>query len=385
MIRQLCMLIVMSFACSYVTGQAAFPQTVTNVKFGGRLMNDWTFMSGDNELKSTLNDNLVDGVEIRRARIFTTGTLQENINYKLQFDFAGGDPEIKDAYVEFTGLPAGIKIGHFKEPFSLEAMTSSKFYSFLELSLPGCFAPIRNNGIQVSTDRLDKRLTFAAGVFGDVGDYGNADTEGGYNMTARVTGLPYRAEDGSKILHLGLSFSSRNFNGTTQYSQCPEVHRGPKYVDTDDFAAEGAHILNAEGAVVLGRFSMQAEMTSASVKSKFADDPSFLGYYAMASYFITGDNRKYQPGATGYKPNFGRIHPQKKFVDGGTGAVEVVIRYSGLDLTDKGIVGGELSDVTLGVNWYLNSHTRVMVNYIRAELHDVGTSHILATRFQIDF
>ena len=67
--RQLCTMIVMSFACSFLTGQAAFPQTVSNVKFGGRIMNDWTFMSGDDKLKAGLNDNLEDGVEIRRARI----------------------------------------------------------------------------------------------------------------------------------------------------------------------------------------------------------------------------------------------------------------------------------------------------------------------------
>ena len=311
--------------------------------------------------------------------------MHENINYKLQFDFSGGDPDIKDAYIEFTGLLAGIKIGHFKEPFSLEAMTSSKFITFMELSLPGCFAPIRNNGIQVSTDRMDKRLTIAAWIFGDAGDYGNAETEGGYNITARVTGQPYRAEDGSKILHLGLSFSSRNFNGMARYSQRSEIHRGPKYVDTADFAAESALLLNAEGAVVLGQFSAQAEMTSASVKRISANDPSFIGYYAQASYFITGESRKYLPGASGYKPSFGRILPQKKFGDGGPGAVEIAVRYSGLDLTDADIAGGELSDVTLGVNWHLNSHTRVMVNYIRAELLDVGTSHILSTRFQVDF
>ena len=383
--RQLCMLFVLCAAVAMIFGQVVSAQTVTNLKFGGRIMNDWAWMSGEDDLKAGLGDNLEDGTEFRKVRFFNSGTIHENVNYKLQVDFASGAAVLKDAYIELKGLPVGLKVGHFKEPFGLEELTSSKYITFMERSLINCFSPSRNNGVQISCDHLEKRLTFAAGVFSDVGGEGKASTEGGYNITARVTGLPITSDDGSKILHLGLSLSSRNFRGTAKYESRPEIHIGPKYVSTTSFAAESALLLDVEGALVLGPLSIQAEVTSTSVSSTAAKDPSFLGYYAQASYFITGERRKYEAGSSGDKPSFGRVKPSTKFGDDGLGALELAVRYSGLDLTDGTVIGGELSDITVGLNWHLNSNTRVMLNLIRADLADVGTANILGARFQVDF
>ena len=379
------MLFVLCAVVAMIFGQVVSAQTVTKLKFGGRIMNDWAFMTGEDDLKTALGDNLEDGTEFRRIRFFNSGTIHENVNYKLQLDFANGAVVLKDAYIGLKGLPVGLQVGHFKEPFGLEELTSSKYITFMERSLLNCFSPSRNNGVMVTCDHLDKRLTFAAGVFSDVGGGGNNKTEGGYNITARVTGLPITTDDGSKILHLGLSLSSRNFRGTAKYESRPEIHIGPKYASTGSFAAESALLLDVEGALVLGPLSIQAEVTSTSVSSKANDDPAFLGYYAQASYFITGERRNYSAGSGGTKPAFGRVKPATKFGDDGLGALELAVRYSGLELDDGKVIGGELSDITVGLNWHLNSHTRVMLNLIRADMVDVGTANILGTRFQVDF
>ncbi|MBD3267281.1 hypothetical protein GF373_11490 [bacterium] len=52
--------------------------------------------------------------------------------------------------------------------------------------------------------------------------------------------------------------------------------------------------------------------------------------------------------------------------------------------------GGELSDLTAALNWYLNPHTRVMMNFVHAELDDTlyngeSEENIIQMRFQIDF
>ncbi len=59
------------------------------IKFGGRIQTDLMFIDQSNSL-----DNLFDaknGVELRRARIFTSGTLYKNLKFKFQVDFAGGN------------------------------------------------------------------------------------------------------------------------------------------------------------------------------------------------------------------------------------------------------------------------------------------------------
>lgn len=77
--------------------------------------------------------------------------------------------------------------------------------------------------------------------------------------------------------------------------------------------------------------------------------------------------------------------------NGGSGAIELKARYSGIDLNDEDFDGGRLNDLTLGVNWYLNPNTRVMFDYVRADIenhpdfNDDGEADLFATRFQIDF
>ncbi len=65
-----------------------------------------------------------------------------------QYDFAGGDADFKDVYVGLKKLPGvgTLKVGHFKEAFGLEELTSSKYITFIERSLPTeAFAPSRFN------------------------------------------------------------------------------------------------------------------------------------------------------------------------------------------------------------------------------------------------
>ena len=54
----------------------------------------------------------------------------------------------------------------------------------------------------------------------------------------------------------------------------------------------------------------------------------------------------------------------------GSGAWEVAVRWSYIDLDDAPVLGGYLDDLTFGVNWWLNPNMRVMFNYINADLNN---------------
>ena len=73
----------------------------------------------------------------------------------------------------------------------------------------------------------------------------------------------------------------------------------------------------------------------------------------------------------------------------GLGAWEIAARYSNIVLNDKNISGNNLTDFTIGLNWYLNPYTRAKFNYIRAFLEDrrVGNSltDAYGIRFDYDF
>ncbi len=355
------------------------------LKIGGRIMNDWAWMEADRAVEAATGD-LEDGTEFRRARLYVAGTIYENIDFKLQFDFAGGDADLKDAYIGLRGLPVYVKAGHFKEAFSLEELTSSKYVTFIERSLPtGTFSPSRNTGFAVNSDALDKRVTWAAGIFKETGGYGDGQAEGDYNVTGRITALPRYADGGKNVLHLGASASYRGTRDALSFDQGPEVHLAPDFVDTGDFESDSHVLIGGEVALVKGPLSLQGEIMGADVK-RTGDDATFYGYYAQASYFLTGEHRKYSKSSG----SFGRVKPKKNFgKNGGSGAWEVAARYSYVDLTDAGIDGGELEDITLGLNWYLNPNTRVMWNYVRADLDGPGDADgeadLFVMRLQIDF
>ncbi|RMF25515.1 MAG: porin, partial [Deltaproteobacteria bacterium] len=155
-------------------------------------------------------------------------------------------------------------------------------------------------------------------------------------------------------------------------------------VDTGSIAADAVDLFGAEAAVVLGSASLQGEYMHAAVDASSGSSPDFAGYYVQASYFLTGERRPYKRSHGA----FGRVKPRRNFLgkEGrGPGAVELAVRYSSLDLSDAAVAGGELDDVTAGVNWYLNPNTRVMANYVHADLDAAGEADVFQMRFQIDF
>ena len=368
-------------------------------KFGGRIMNDWGWFDEDRDLQDSIGDQ-VDGTEFRRARIYLSGDIYENIGFKVQYDFAsGGRPDFKDVYMELKKIPylGNLRVGHYKEPFSLENLTSSKYIPFMERSLNNVFPPGRNTGFMSYNHALDKRMTWALGIFRNANGWGDSEgdrsTEGGYSFSGRITGLPLYEDDGKKLVHAGFSYSYQNaFENGIRYRSTPELHMADRFVDTGMFAAESVHLFNPELAFVYGPLLLQTEYTFANtdLEDGIRSDPDFSGGYVYGSYFLTGEHRKYSTK----KGSFGRVIPNNNFRWGkGFGAIELAARYSHLDLSDEAVNGGRLTDITFGLNWYLNPNMRVMFNYVHADpdLFNAGGNNtdgdadLAAMRFQVDF
>ena len=64
------------------------------------------------------------------------------------------------------------------------------------------------------------------------------------------------------------------------------------------------------------------------------------------------------------------------------GALEVVGRFSKVDLNDRELRGGELTNVSVGLNWYLSSSSIVKLNYINSSVEDRGRVNIVLLRYQ---
>ena len=66
------------------------------VDIGGRLQLDYTFFDND-------KFEFEDGGEMRRGRVFFKGRLAEDWDYKVQYEFAEDEPQLKDGYVRYSG------------------------------------------------------------------------------------------------------------------------------------------------------------------------------------------------------------------------------------------------------------------------------------------
>ncbi len=359
------------------------------VKFGGRLMLDGLLVHPEN---NGVIDTIIpggSGVEFRRIRLYSAGQIYHNIKYKLQFDFAGGVAALKDAYITITKIPVigNIQLGHFKEPIGLETITSSKYITFMERGLTNPLAPERNTGIMVYNTELDKRLSWAAGYFLPADNFGKYSGEK-YHLTGRLTGLPLYDTDGKyKVLHIGASYSYQyQDNSKYKLKSRPESHLIDPIVLAEVDYAKAANVLGGEIALVYSSFSLQSEYiittVSTSPESSLQNDKyNFSAFYGYASFFITGEHRKYKTSMAA----FDRVKPNKNFGKDGAGAFEVGLRYSDIDLDDTDISGGHLANISLGVNWYLNPATRFMFNYVLADLKGSGNFNVFEMRFQVDF
>ena len=354
---------------------------------GGRLQYDLAVFKDRNQVKDS-----EDGMQFRRAQLYIAGPLHQYLEFMSHYDFAGEMDGAKaypqDVFVRTRNLPLTLGIGQMQEPQMLEWITTNRFTTFMERSIIFDTLPCYNLGIMLSQAPFEKRMTWAAGYFkdggpndrNDFGDQGDAD----HALTGRVTGLPWYEEDGRHLLHLGVSGSWRAVERgeTVQLRARPEANLAERLLDTG--AIKGADEKVYEGgelALVYGPFSFQSEYMAVNVNTT-SEDYGFSGWYAFVSYFLTGEHRPYVKDSGA----FGRIKPKRDFVLGeGPGAWEVALRYSTADFNDGSVQGGELQDVTFGVNWYLNSVAHLMFNYILANVEDAGQTDIFQMRLSVDF
>ena len=119
----------------------------------------------------------------------------------------------------------------------------------------------------------------------------------------------------------------------------------------------------------------------------------YQGYYAEALCFLTGESRTFNNKQfvlhriTPLRP----LHFKRTECDGyGLGALELGVRYTYVDASNKMIQAGRLDSVTLGMTWYLNGSARIQVNYDYTNVGDKnnsGQGHVNAVgvRSQFDF
>ncbi len=315
-----------------------------------------------------------NGAEIRRARFAVKAILYKNWYGELDLDFAGSKLELKDAYIKYT-FDSGdynIKVGHFRESFGMETLTSSRYVVFMERSLISKMDASRSLGMQAN--HWADRYSLSGGIhFGNVGeleettyaqdknkDFGIDD---GYSFTGRAVYRPI--VDDEKVLHLGLAGTYRTPKTSAEFPDSfrfstrthSNINR-KKYIDTDDILeVDYATAIGLELAGAYKGFMFQSEYKNTGVTRKNdLESATFDGWYAQAGYLLFGGQYNYAR-ADG---EFTRIQRGKSY-----GELEAVVRYDYVNANDfdAEIYGGSADGIALGLNYHFNANVRFMLNY----------------------
>lgn len=399
---------------------------------------------------------LQDGTFFRRIRPYIEGTFWDVFEYRLilaaendQFSTEGLD----EFWIGVNKIPfiGTIRMGHCKTPMGLEGdMTaSSRDMTFMERSSYSEAIELNQNfstGIWFNNTYFDDRMSQQFMIFRpDQGASSGAFFgTGQWGWQGRLTGLPLYEEEGRKLLHLGISYGYRNGQNNLanspfrlmQLRARPELRDdvpgtpsgalavpnsdSNRLIDTGTLAAASEYLLGLELLQIWGPFSVQAEYGWNFVNGAVGANPTgltfspaikpgqnymFNGGYVQLAYTLTGENRgydkkigtlaRYYYGAGGPYTNAWFVRDENGRLNVGTGAWEIAVRYSYVDLNDGSglnrIAGGRLDGLSLALNWYLNRNMNLMIDWVSDRRSDVppgafaGYINGFGTELQIQF
>jgi phosphate-selective porin OprO/OprP len=390
-----------------------------SMKLSGRVHADyWAFPKvnpGIFPLEATADNpggDPQDRTGFRRLRFGVSGKVKDNMVYKIEMEFAGGNNvEFRDAYLGWNDLPffRTLLIGNQKRPLGLDHLNSSRYNVFMErpFVIESFNQDARRFGIESYGYSKDERWNWRYGVFNMeltqatgnyVGDHYQLDAAGRLANTAWYD----ESSNGRGYAHFAISGSMRfpdglGPNNQSRYRHRPEARSSNRWLDTGQIAgADQENIIGLETAINFGALQFVGEYMFSDISRQpgFGPDVHLHGGYFYLSYFLTGEHMPWDR-KTGtlarIKPfeNFFSVRDCEGCVRRGLGAWQVAARYSSADFTNENIVGGETDALTLGLNWYWNPYARWQFNYIIGDIDRQaaggGDYQIIGMRFMIDF
>jgi phosphate-selective porin OprO/OprP len=329
---------------------------------------------------------------IRRARLGIEATMMDYYEFRLLPDFAGSSiaKSITDAYLNIHYWDEfQFEIGKFKQPFSYEELIQDRYVPTMERSMIDQLTPQRDEGAMIHGhkcfgDRFEYGLAISNGDQNDstIDDHNNKDFNG------RIDMRPFNDPEGWDLVrYFGIGISGgvgveEDALGTTS---SPSIITTPATVTwfaynsgvlanglRDRVSPEVTYFYHSFGFA--SQYFQENQMLQLSATKPIVDVPT-NGYYVMATYLLTGEQRY------DYTQQIDPIHPfDPNCPFQSSGAWEAVLRFERLAVGHEAFTAGlatdtagsnnrsspECSETTLGLNWYLNKWVRAQLNWEHA-------------------
>jgi phosphate-selective porin OprO/OprP len=384
----------------------------------GRVHFDYRDISGYDSNNDPDTKSISDQFEIRRARIGFKGKFYNDITYEFVENLVGSNTnDVDTAWINLGWWkPAQFQFGRFKQPMSLEELTSSNNIPYAERSFVNALVPTKKLGAMLHGEPV-KGLNYGLSIFQNSFEEADNEDDGKFLGGRVAANIAQFADWKDSVLHLGVSgydgewstkpnVTSQNSSSLTTRSTIMGFRtegRGLTNIFRAQISGDNANATNSQNGASSdasvdqrafgvelagshGPFRLQGEYVKAQYDAEYDDpDPadyaSFDGdvdaWYVGATWMITGETYSefYKGGA------WGGVKPKNPFsleTGKGKGAWELALRYSefdasdladNIDAGDKGRgsrwQGTPKADAyTIGLNWYLNNNLRFMLDYV---------------------
>jgi len=333
------------------------------------------------------NDFADYGVIFRRLRLGALGLMREKFEWQIELDFAEDAVEIDNTYMAYLMDHGGrLAAGLFKEPFTMEYSTSSRYITFMERSAAvDAYKVSKEPGIMYET--IKPNYYVGVGIFGSGIEF-ERSVEEGYSFAGRASFAPYLS--GTDFVHIGggINYRKNALDKSTDLYRPLRLRtrEGTRAIDArligrDDLeGVEDFTRYNLEFAAGVGSWWVQAEYLTvdidldrerleaalggnATAENSLTQD----GWYLYTGYYLTGESKPYRA----FSGDYGALRPNANFSpsQGTWGAFEVAFGYSVADSLEHTRPGrGQKQDrYVLGLNWFLTPEVMVKFNVIYLE------------------
>lgn len=328
----------------------------SEISFEGLLQTDGYWYDSDfANLDADAGDGTDTDFGLRRAELVFKGKGPGNFEWSVGYD-ASGDGKYLDTFAKYKlggNSNRYIQVGQFKQPNSLEELSSTKNNDFV------------SKAMITSTFAVARRLGVGAGI-GD-GNWGVTASMFGRELTrdrAHGSGIGARGywapiNEKGNVLHLGLSYADYDTDADTLRLRArPDADLSNRLIDTGNLTdTDRISTTGVEGMWVKGPMKVQAEYMASKVSRYGAGSGDFTGTggYVSGLWNVTGETWSYKAGTPGTSlPD-----------NPAAGMWQLGLRYDTLDLDDSGVLGGTMDTITAGVNWYWRSNFKLMLNYVK--------------------
>ncbi len=347
---------------------------ISGIFLGALALDRQDWLSQDSASNAQVGDlDSFAGGEIRAMRLGAIGTLNfpkpwvytvfaatnafdKGFNTETTDNFSLYDWRLDIPTPQLTTL----SIGKQKEPISMERNMSLVQLPLQErAAVLDAFLPARNVGLVLSGGGFEKRMTWAGGIFNDWIDTGSSYDNSAIQYIGRFTCLPFVTEDEGNLVHVGFGLRYSDAEEGQRFATEPEFNQSPLFVDTGLFDANNSLTYNFEASWRRGPFWLASEYLIADIDAPSVGSPRFSGFSVTGSWALTGEMRGYDRQGGVFTPL-----PVAKHVDqNGWGAWEIATRWSELDATDGLVSGGDMRNLSLGLNWWLTPLMSLSFNY----------------------